>query len=99
MGEVSSYPNGTFCWVDLGTIDGGRAKEFYRSLFGWEMEDVPTGQDGMYTMCRMSGRDVTGIYEMPEPERAMAPPHWNSYISVDDVKAATDQAKQSGAAV
>jgi predicted enzyme related to lactoylglutathione lyase len=99
MGEVTSYPNGTFCWVDLGTVDVGQAKEFYGGLFGWEMEDVPTGPDATYTMCRVSGKDVAGVYEMPEQERAMAAPHWNSYVSVDDVKVATDQAKQSGATV
>lgn len=99
MGEVTSYPNGTFCWVDLGTIEVDRAKDFYRDLFGWEMEDVPTPPAGTYTMCRVKGQDVTGIYEMREQERSQSPPHWNAYISVDDVNASADQAKKLGAAI
>jgi uncharacterized protein len=99
MGEVTSYPNGTLCWVDLGIIELDPAKEFYRELFGWEMEDVPTPPSGTYTMCRVRGKDVTGIYEMQEEERAQTPPHWNSYISVDDVNVATDRATQLGATI
>ena len=30
MGEVERYPNGTFCWVDLGTNDASAAKAFWR---------------------------------------------------------------------
>jgi predicted enzyme related to lactoylglutathione lyase len=93
MGEVTKYPQGTFCWVDLGTTDVDGAKRFYGELFGWAMEDIPTGQGSSYTMCRVDGKDVAGIYEQPDEERAVAPPHWNSYISVDDVDAATAKAK------
>ena len=34
MGEVDRYPNGTFCWIDLGTPQVGLAKAFYGALFG-----------------------------------------------------------------
>lgn len=96
MGEVTKYPNGMFCWVDLGTTDVEGSKRFYGELYGWEMEDIPTGPAGSYTMCRVNGKDVAGIYDQPEEERAVYPPHWNSYISVDDVEAATAKAKGLG---
>jgi len=32
MGEVASYPVGTFSWVDLGTTDVAGAKAFYGDL-------------------------------------------------------------------
>jgi predicted enzyme related to lactoylglutathione lyase len=41
MGKVERYPNGTFCWVDLGTTDAPGAKAFYGGLLGWSAEDVP----------------------------------------------------------
>jgi predicted enzyme related to lactoylglutathione lyase len=96
MGEVTTYPQGTFCWVDLGTTDVEGAKGFYGELFGWKMEDIPTGQAGPYTMCRVNGKDVAGIYDQPEEERAVAPPHWNSYLAVDDVETVTARAKEMG---
>jgi predicted enzyme related to lactoylglutathione lyase len=46
MGVVERYPNGTFCWVDLGTNDAAGAKAFYEGLFGWEFDDLPTGEQG-----------------------------------------------------
>jgi uncharacterized protein len=46
MGRVEHYPDGTFCWVDLGTNDAGGAKAFYGGLFGWEFED-PTPRWGV----------------------------------------------------
>jgi predicted enzyme related to lactoylglutathione lyase len=98
MGEVSRYPHGTFCWIDLATTDVPGAKDFYRRLLGWEMEDLPSGESA-YTMCRLDGKDVAAIYETPEPQRSQLPPHWNSYIAVDDLDAATAAAKGLGATV
>jgi uncharacterized protein len=98
MGEVTSYPDGTFCWVDLGTTDVDGAMRFHGALFGWDMEDAPTVPGGRYVMCRIDGKDVAAIYQQPDEERAVAPPHWNSYIAVDDVDATTARARALGPA-
>jgi predicted enzyme related to lactoylglutathione lyase len=91
MGEVDRYPNGTFCWIDLGTTDLAGATAFYGGLFGWEFADA----GGEYTMCRLDGKDVTGMHVHGEEEGA----RWSSYISVDDVDAATTRARDLGATV
>lgn len=96
MGHVAKYPNGTFCWVELGTTDPEGARRFYGGLFGWDTETVPLEGGRTYTMCRIEGRDVAAMYEQPEEERAVAPPHWNSYISVDDIQTTTATAKGLG---
>jgi uncharacterized protein len=98
MGLVDRYPHGTMCWVDLEAADLDGAKRFYRELYGWEMEEVP-GRTTAYTMCRLDGKDVAGIYEQPEDQREMAPPHWNTFIAVDDLDAATKRARELGARV
>ena len=67
MGEVERYPEGTFCWVDLGTTDVAGAKRFYGELFGWEFVDQPA-DEGTYTLCRLRGQDVVGIHEHREDE-------------------------------
>ena len=95
MGEVSRYPHGTFCWIDLGTTDVATAKVFYRGLFGWDTEDVPTGDGGVYTLCRLHGKDVAGVHEHT-PDEGVG---WSSNISVDDVDATTAEARDLGAAV
>jgi predicted enzyme related to lactoylglutathione lyase len=93
MGRVERYPDGTFCWVDLGTNDAPGAKAFYGGLFGWEFDDLPTGEKGTYSTCRLEGRAVAGLYDRAET------PAWGSYISVDDVDRATGRARELGAKV
>jgi predicted enzyme related to lactoylglutathione lyase len=88
MGEVSAYPNGTFCWVDLGTPDVAGAKAFYGELFGWDLEDVPGGGDATYTLCRLDGKLIAGIHQHAEDEGS----DWSSSISVDDADAAAAKA-------
>jgi uncharacterized protein len=94
MGEVASYPVGTFSWVDLGTTDVAGAKAFYGGLFGWQLEDMTSSQ-GTYTMCRLEGRDVAGMHEHAPGDGS----GWDSSISVDDVDRATARARELGATV
>jgi uncharacterized protein len=90
MGDVSRYPPGTFCWIDLGTTDMAAVKAFYASLFGWEVEDI----DG-YALCRLDGRVVTGVHEH-SPEEGTG---WSSNVCVDDVETATARARALGAEI
>jgi uncharacterized protein len=94
MGEVASYPVGTFSWVDLGTTDVDGAKAFYGGLFGWQIEDLTSSQ-GTYTMCRLDGRDVAGIHRHAPDEGT----GWGSSISVDDADRVTARARELGATV
>ena len=94
MGEVERYPDGTFCWIDLGTTDVDGAKAFYGELLGWEFEDLPA-EEGSYTMCRLRGRDVAGIHRHAEDEGT----GWSSNVSVDDLERATSRALELGAEV
>lgn len=86
MQEVSKYPDGTFCWVDLATTDTEAAKAFYGALFGWEPFDTPAGESMVYTMLLLEGREVAALSGMPPQMEAQgAPPVWTSYIAVDDL--------------
>ena len=97
MGERTSYPPGTFSWVDLSTTDPDSAKRFYGQLFGWDFDDRPAGNGNVYTMCRLGGQDVCALSAQMEPERAMGiPPHWNNYVTVADVDAGATRARELG---
>ena len=97
MGERSNYEPGTFCWVGLATSDPAAAEQFYSSLFGWEAEELSAGAAGAYTMLRLDGKDVAILYrQQPEARAAGAPPHWTSYISVDDVETTAARAAELG---
>ncbi len=77
MGIRTHYDHGTFSWMDLATTDPEGAKAFYRAVFGWEGEDMPAGDAGTYTMLRLDGDAVAGLYEQGEDQRAGGlPPNW-----------------------
>jgi uncharacterized protein len=93
MGSVEHYPDHTFCWIDRGTNDAPGAKAFYGGLLGWEFDDLPTGDKGTYSICRLRGKAVAGLYDQAET------PGWGSYVKVGDVDRATERARELGAEV
>lgn len=99
MVEKHEYLPGTFSWIDLSTTDQAAAKEFYQELFGWDAEDVPVEENVSYTMFSRKGKNVAGLSQMSEEMKAQAPPHWNSYITVENVDDASAKAKKLGANV
>src|SRR6266498_2485889 len=99
MGERTRYDSGTFCWVGLATSDVAAARAFYGSLFGWEAEDLEAGAAGAYATLRRGGKDVAILYrQQPEARAAGAPPHWTSYISVENADATAARANELGGA-
>ena len=86
-----------FVHVELNTGDLAKAKQFYGSLFGWKLEDMPMpGGGGSYTMINVGEGTGGGMMSMLPPG---TPPHWLAYVGVDDVQASTARAKQLGATV
>jgi uncharacterized protein len=99
MGERTRYDPGTFCWVGLATSDVAAATTFYGGLFGWQDEDLDAGAAGAYTTLRRGGKEVAILYrQQPQARAAGAPPHWTSYISVEDADATAARADELGGA-
>lgn len=99
MGERTHYEPGTFCWVGMATSDPAAAEQFYTSLFGWEAQEFSAGAAGTYTMLCRTAHDVAILYrQQPEARAAGAPPHWTSYISVEDADATAARAGELGGA-
>jgi predicted enzyme related to lactoylglutathione lyase len=95
MPERDGYIPGVPCWVDTSQPDPEAAAEFYRGLFGWEIEDVmPPGSDARYFMARIRGGDVAGIGSTAEGGPPMAT--WNTYIWVDDADEAAAKVRDAG---
>jgi hypothetical protein len=96
--DVTSHSSGAFNWVDLQTSDLDAAKKYYGALFGWTLEDQPIPDGSVYVMAKVRGKAVAGMSMLP-PGQDGVPPHWNTYISVDDVDAATARAASLGGRV
>jgi predicted enzyme related to lactoylglutathione lyase len=94
MGERNGYEHGTFSWTDLATPDAQASKDFYAGLFGWDFEDNPIPDGGVYVMARIGGRAAAAMFETSERH-----PAWASYVTVDDLDGTTARARELGANV
>lgn len=100
MTKVEAHTPGMFCWADLATTDPEGARKFYTALFGWDANDVPSGEGGTYTILEKQGKNVCALYAMPDEMRAAgSPPFWQSYVSVQSADEMAEKARQLGARV
>ncbi len=93
MPEFTAHRPGTFCWIELVTSDAPAALDFYSGLFGWSAIDstVP------YVMLLQKGKAVSALYQRSAEQAEQGlPPHWASYVAVDDVDASLAQAAKLG---
>jgi hypothetical protein len=83
-----------FVHVELNAADPKKAKEFYSKLFDWQLEDMgnPATPDENYTLIKVGTGTGGGIMK----QVTGGPAGWLAYVSVDDVKAATQKAKSLG---
>lgn len=89
---------GQFCWNELATNDTTKAKEFYGSLFGWESHEVDMGEN-TYVMLKKDDSDIGGMMQIPSEQEGQIPPHWMSYVYVDDIEASASKAQSLGAEI
>jgi predicted enzyme related to lactoylglutathione lyase len=85
-----------FVHIELNTTDPKNAKEFYGSLFDWQLEDTDMGGGMIYTMIKVGEGTGGGLMKHPMPG---APSIWIPYILVSDVAASTKKAKQVGGTI
>ncbi len=77
------------------TSDLDGAVDFYKAVFGWDIEVAPMPQ-GPYGVGQVDGRYVSGLMGLPEPGM---PPYWGVYFTVMDVEATVAKAQELGASI
>ncbi len=90
--------HGTFHWNELMTNDVEGAKTFYANTLGWTYDDF-AGAGFTYWVCMAGETPVGGIMPLEDTAPQDAGPHWFAYISVDDVDARVEAARNSGGTV
>lgn len=100
MPDRTSHPPATISWTDLETTDQDGAKAFYGGLLGWEYEDMPAGEGAIYSMAKLRGRSAAAMsgQRAEDAERGI-PPHWNLYVTVEDVNVTTGGIAEAGGRV
>jgi uncharacterized protein len=98
MSGQSKPQFGEFCWNELMTADTKKAKDFYTALFGWTTQEHDMG--GMiYTIFMSGDKSLGGMMQTPKEKIGKVPPHWMSYICVENVEMTLEKAKSLGASV
>jgi predicted enzyme related to lactoylglutathione lyase len=78
--------HGNFAWNELYTRDVEAAKEFYAATVSWTFEGMPMpGQNRTYWLAKAAGKPVAGILDMSGIVPDSDPPHWLTYLEVDDI--------------
>ncbi|HEX7138776.1 MAG TPA: VOC family protein [Vicinamibacterales bacterium] len=100
MAEFTTHTPGTFTWPELATTDQKGAVTFYRSLFGWDVNETPLGPGETYSMFQLKGKEVGAACTLQAQEKqAGVPPHWNSYVTVKNVDESAKKAQSLGGKV
>lgn len=82
---------GSFCWTEIASSDAAKCKEFYTNVFGWEFQDskAGAGEFAYHEFTAGSDYPVGGLYEitpdMCGEGQPVPPPHFLTYVAVDDV--------------
>lgn len=91
--ELVNKP-GSFCWNELYSRDMPAAKEFYKEVFGWEIDDTEF-EGGAYTLFKVNDQPIAGGMDMSFLP-ADVPPHWLVYFAVEDTAGSVVKAKDFG---
>lgn len=87
------WPDGTPCWVDLGTSDISKAINFYSAQFGWSVQQGGP-EVGGYSMAQLDGKNVAGIGPIMGPPGTQSA--WAAYFASRDVEATAAKIKSAG---
>jgi predicted enzyme related to lactoylglutathione lyase len=91
--------DGSFGWNELGTRDVAAAREFYGSVFGWQVEEQDMGGMGTYYVWKDGDASRGGMMDMTGMVPDEVPPNWLIYFTVPDADAAVATAKSGGGQV
>ena len=92
--------HGKVWWSELMTRDPEAAKKYYADTCGWEFDEMPNVDGGIYLIGMAHGKPTAGILDMTGvPHLDGIPPHWFTYFAVDDVDGAVASSKAMGGSI
>jgi predicted enzyme related to lactoylglutathione lyase len=93
---MTEYAPGVPMWVDVSSPDLDKSNAFYRSLFGWDAQQVPGPEAGGYTMYFLDGKMVGAAGPLFGPDQH---PAWSTYVCTEDADATAQAVKDAGGQV
>lgn len=93
--QLANEP-GTFTWNQCQTNDPARATEFYKAVFGYEVDEMDMGGEQPFRVLKVGGKGVAGVRE---PTSGGEPPHWSTTFAVAGTDEIVARAKELGGTV
>lgn len=96
MAEFSIPSHGTICWRELATRDLPAAEDFYKQMFGWNLEQSKVTQM-KYSEIHIGDQAVGGMMPIDENWGPEPPPsHWTAYIAVTSADETAAKIRENG---
>lgn len=92
LGFAERAVHGTPGWFELWTRDFEAAVDFYRQVFGAEINVVGDTDEFRYAILTEDGQDAAGIMDASGFLPEGVPAHWSVYFAVDSADATIEQA-------
>ena len=93
---------GAFVWTEIASSDADKCQAFYEAVFGWKFKGGNAAEGMDYREFTTGGDNpVGGLYQI-NPDwfgGDPPPPHFMTYVAVDDVDANAELAKELGGQV
>ena len=84
---------GEWIWSSLLTEDPSRSAAFYKSVFGYEVFDLPSADGAQHVILAADDYARAGIHSLPPGHRH---PHWIGFVRVADASRSAAQAVALG---
>lgn len=103
--EMAGWPlpkQGEFVWTEIASNDADKCVGFYKNVFGWTFQAGNADNSGMDYREFSTGGDtpVGGLYEInPDWFGGNPPPHFMTYVAVDDVEEIAKKAAELGGTI
>ena len=95
-----TYRHGEPCWADVQTRDVEAGKDFYRAVFGWRFQDMPTPDGRSYAQAYLDDDLVAVVApQSPHQESLGSEAQWNIYFAADEARAVAEETPHAGGAV
>jgi predicted enzyme related to lactoylglutathione lyase len=104
--EMAGWPmpkQGEFVWTEIASNDAEKCKAFYTTVFGWKFKESTSANEGMkYEEFATTGDNPAGGLYQIDPKwfgDNPPPPHFMTYVAVDDVDENAKLATELGATI
>jgi predicted enzyme related to lactoylglutathione lyase len=85
-----------FVWHELYVPSSEAAIEFYTNALDFGTATMPMGEMGDYTMLTRDGQPICGVMATTGSNMEGVPPHWSTFLAVDDVDARIAKVEELG---